>query len=305
MEKANILENRKYMIGGIILAIVAIYIFRLAQLQLISDEYKTKADSNAYYRSVIFPSRGNIYDRHGKLLVYNQQAYDIMVTMREIHNLDTLELCKTLGMTKDAFVKRMEDIKNRDINPGYSSYSKQLFMGQLTEQDYSVIQEKLIRYPGFSIRKRTVRKYTYPYLAHVLGDVGQVSPEDIENDDYYAAGDFIGKQGVERSYEKELPGGVFHCFTGNQREAEELLSFDRFVLGVGGVSTFKSSHLREDLPAVVPLHRLVLETDSPYMAPVPHRGKRNESAYVVDVMRTLAVASLPYQCGQEPCIPLK
>ena len=206
MEKANILENRKYMIGGIILAIVAIYIFRLAQLQLISDEYKTKADSNAYYRSVIFPSRGNIYDRHGKLLVYNQQAYDIMVTMREIHNLDTLELCKTLGMTKDAFVKRMEDIKNRDINPGYSSYSKQLFMGQLTEQDYSVIQEKLIRYPGFSIRKRTVRKYTYPYLAHVLGDVGQVSPEDIENDDYYAAGDFIGKQGVERSYEKELRG---------------------------------------------------------------------------------------------------
>lgn len=99
-----------------------------------------------------------------------------------------------------------------------------------------------------------------------------------------------------RSYEKELPGGVFHCFTGNQREAEELLSFDRFVLGVGGVSTFKSSHLREDLPAVVSLHRLVLETDSPYMAPVPHRGKRNESAYVVDVMRTLAAA---YQVSED------
>ncbi len=93
-----------------------------------------------------------------------------------------------------------------------------------------------------------------------------------------------------RSYEKELPGGVFHCFTGNRREAEELLSFDHFVLGVGGVSTFKSSHLREDLPAVVPLHRLVLETDSPYMAPVPHRGNRNESAYVVDVVRTLSAA---------------
>ena len=93
-----------------------------------------------------------------------------------------------------------------------------------------------------------------------------------------------------RHYEKELPGGVFHCFTGNQKEAEELLAFDRFVLGVGGVSTFKSSHLREDLPAVVPLDRLVLETDSPYMAPVPHRGKRNESAFVVQVLRTLAVA---------------
>ncbi len=93
-----------------------------------------------------------------------------------------------------------------------------------------------------------------------------------------------------RNYEKDLPGGVFHCFTGNVREAEELLTFDRFVLGVGGVSTFKSSHLREDLPAAVPLDRLVLETDSPYMAPVPYRGKRNESAFVVEVLRTLASA---------------
>lgn len=91
-----------------------------------------------------------------------------------------------------------------------------------------------------------------------------------------------------RKYEAQLPGGVFHCFTGNRREAEELLSFDNFVLGVGGVSTFKSSHLREDLPAAVPLERLVLETDSPYMAPVPHRGQRNESAFVVEVLRTLA-----------------
>ena len=93
-----------------------------------------------------------------------------------------------------------------------------------------------------------------------------------------------------RPYEKELPGGVFHCFTGNQKEAEELLSFDKFVLGVGGVSTFKSSHLREDLPAVVPMDRIVLETDSPYMAPVPYRGKRNESAFVVEVLKTLAKA---------------
>ena len=91
-----------------------------------------------------------------------------------------------------------------------------------------------------------------------------------------------------RKYEKELPGGVFHCFTGNQKEAEELLSFDKFVLGVGGVSTFKSSHLREDLPAVVPLDRIVLETDSPYMAPVPYRGKRNQPGYTELVARNAA-----------------
>ncbi len=91
-----------------------------------------------------------------------------------------------------------------------------------------------------------------------------------------------------RHYERQLVGGVFHCFTGNPREAAELLSFDRFCLGVGGVLTFKSSHLREDLPAAVPLSRIVLETDSPYMAPVPHRGQRNESAFVVEVQHCLA-----------------
>ena len=83
---------------------------------------------------------------------------------------------------------------------------------------------------------------------------------------------------------------LFHCFTGNQKEAEELLSFDNFVLGIGGVSTFKSSHLREDLPAAVPMNRIILETDSPYMAPVPYRGKRNESAFVIEVLKTLAKA---------------
>ncbi len=93
---------------------------------------------------------------------------------------------------------------------------------------------------------------------------------------------------ILKRYEKELPGGVFHCFTGNRKEAEEYLRFDRFVLGIGGVSTFKSSHLREDLPAAVPLRRIVLETDSPYMAPVPNRGKRNESGFVKLVLQNLA-----------------
>lgn len=95
---------------------------------------------------------------------------------------------------------------------------------------------------------------------------------------------------ILRKYEEDLPGGVFHCFTGNQQEAEAFLRFPRFVLGVGGVSTFKSSHLREDLPAAVPLDRIVLETDCPYIAPVPHRGKRNESAFVAQVLTTLAAA---------------
>lgn len=91
-----------------------------------------------------------------------------------------------------------------------------------------------------------------------------------------------------KRYEHDLVGGVFHCFTGNQREASELLAFQKFCLGIGGVLTFKSSHLREDLPAAVPLDRIVLETDSPYMAPVPHRGQRNESSFVELVLSQLA-----------------
>ena len=95
---------------------------------------------------------------------------------------------------------------------------------------------------------------------------------------------------IIKRYAKELPGGVFHCFTGNEQEARELLQFDRFVLGIGGVLTFKKSHLPEVLPAVVPLDRLVIETDAPYMAPVPMRGQRNEPAYTRYVLQRLAEA---------------
>ena len=92
---------------------------------------------------------------------------------------------------------------------------------------------------------------------------------------------------ILRRYQKDLPGGVFHCFTGNEKEAEELLSFDNFVLGIGGVLTFKKSNLPETLKSV-PLNRIVLETDAPYMAPGPMRGQRNESAFLVYIMAKIA-----------------
>lgn len=95
---------------------------------------------------------------------------------------------------------------------------------------------------------------------------------------------------ILRRYENDLFGGVFHCFTGNEQEARELLSFRNFVLGIGGVLTFKKSHLPEVLPAAVPLQRIVLETDSPYMAPVPKRGERNDSSYIPYIITKLAEA---------------
>lgn len=199
-------EYRKFIIGGIALFIVLSYIARLAYLQLSDEEYKVRAESNAFLNNVIFPSRGVIYDRNGELLVYNQPAYDIMVIMREVQNLDTLDFCKTVGITKKMFDERMALIKDRNKNPGYSTYTQQLFMAQIPSEEFSIFQEKLFRFHGFYVRERTIRRYATDHCAHILGDVAEVSPADVERDEYYDPGDYIGKQGVERSYEPELRG---------------------------------------------------------------------------------------------------
>ena len=205
--KSYNLENRRFVIGGVALAIVLVYIIRLFTIQLLSDDFKKNADSNAFLKKIDYPSRGAIYDRNGKLMVYNQPSYDIMVVMNEAKgHIDTLELCKALGISKVYFVKRMDDIKDRSKNPGYSRFTEQLFMTQLSDREFSVFREKMFRFPGFYVQKRSIRQYTYPYAAHVLGDIGEVSVSDIEEDNYYQPGDYIGKLGVEKYYEKELRG---------------------------------------------------------------------------------------------------
>lgn len=201
------LDNRKYIIGGIATAIVIVYIIRLFFLQIMSDDYRKSADSNALFKKIEYPSRGVITDRNGKLLVYNEPSYDLMVIMNEQKgHIDTLEFCNALGITPEFYKKRMEEIKDRNKNPGYSRFTQQVFMSQISEQEFAIFQEKMFRFPGFYVQKRSVRQYQYPYAAHVLGDIAEVSPSDIEEDDYYQAGDYIGKLGIERYYEKQLRG---------------------------------------------------------------------------------------------------
>ena len=206
MKDFNI-ENRRFVIGGVAITIVTLYIIRLFTLQIVSDDYKKNADSNAFLKKIEFPSRGVIFDRNGKLMVYDQPAYDIMVVMNEESGrLDTLDFCQTLGITKEYFIQRMNDIKDRSKNPGYSRYTQQLFMSQIPAKDFSIFQEKMFRFPGFYVQKRSIRQYTYPYAAHILGDIGEVSESNIEEDDYYQPGDYIGKLGIEKYYEKQLRG---------------------------------------------------------------------------------------------------
>ena len=200
------LEKRKYILGGSVVIVVLIYLIRLFSLQIMSEDYKKNADSNAFLNKVQYPSRGVMYDRNDKLLVYNQPAYDVTLVMNEIENLDTLDLCKTLNITVDYFKRRISEMKDRRSNPGYSRYTPQVFMTQLSAEECGVFQEKLFKFPGFYIQRRIIRQYTYNAAAHVLGDIAEVSKKDIAEDDYYVRGDFIGKQGVERSYEKVLRG---------------------------------------------------------------------------------------------------
>lgn len=205
--KANYeLEKRKYVLGFIAVGIVVVYLIRLFALQMLSEDFKRNADSNAFLRRIQYPARGVITDRNGKLLVYNQPAYDLMVVMTEQVGVDTLDLCQSLGINREWYERRMEEIKDLRRNPGYSRYTQQLFMSQLSAEECSRFQEKIFRFPGFYIQKRSIRQYRYPYAAQLLGDVGEVSPSELEADEYYRRGDYSGKQGVEKSYEKQLRG---------------------------------------------------------------------------------------------------
>ena len=199
-------ENRKFVVAGIVVGIVLLFIARLFYLQIMNDEYKKHADSNAFLNKTVYPSRGIMYDRNGKLLVSNQPAYDVLVCMRNMKDLDTLSLCESLGITREFFEKRIKEIKNKKLNPGYSFYTDQLFMGQLRTEDFAKFQEQLYKFNGFSIRRRTVRQYEYSVGGALFGDLGEVSKKEMEADDYYVRGDYIGKQGIESYYEKQLRG---------------------------------------------------------------------------------------------------
>ncbi len=141
--------------------VVLLYVIRLIQIQLIDTRYRNSADNNALYYRTVYPTRGVIFDRNGKMIVSNQPSFDVTVVMRNIRNLDTLALCQSLDITREYFDSRMDDIRNRRKNPGYSPYTEQVFMAQLSFQEISDFREKLYRFDGFGITQRQQRKYSY------------------------------------------------------------------------------------------------------------------------------------------------
>ena len=202
----NPYAKRKHIIALIAVVVMVVYIFRLFYLQILSPQYREFADSNAFMRKTLYPARGTIYDRNGNLLVYNQPTYDVMMVVREMGEFDTLDFCNTLNIDKSTYQKLEADMKDRRKNPGYSSYTPQLFMSQLTVEQYGLLQEKLYKFPGIYIQNRTRRQYKYPNMGVILGYIAEVDKNALESDPYYVRGDYIGKSGIELSHEKDLRG---------------------------------------------------------------------------------------------------
>ncbi len=206
MRKDYTLEKRKYVIGGFITLIVIIYVIRLFGLQVGDVKYKESADSNAFLRRVIYPARGLVYDRKDRLVVFNKPAYDVMIIPKDVGEFDTVMLCESLGITRQQLAERWADMKDTHKNPGYSAYTPQKLISHLSQEDYGKLQEKLYLLPGFFIQKRTIREYAYDCASNVLGNIREVSADDIEKDRYYRRGDYTGDLGIEKSYEKALRG---------------------------------------------------------------------------------------------------
>lgn len=206
MRKDYNLEKRKYVIGGLIVVVSIIFIVRLFNLQVADSSFKKYADSNAFLRKTIYPSRGLVYDRNGELIVYNQPAYDVMVIPKEVADFDSIDFCNTLRISLPELRERFKEMRDPSSNPGYSAFTQQVLIRHLSAQDYGRLQEKLYRFPGFFIQKKILRKYNHFSAANVLGNIREVNADDIEKDSYYRAGDYTGDLGIEKSYEKYLRG---------------------------------------------------------------------------------------------------
>nr|MDE6294689.1 penicillin-binding protein 2 [Muribaculaceae bacterium] len=169
--------------------------------------YKDSAISNAFLKRVIYPARGLVYDREGRLVVFNQPAYDVMLIPKDVSSdIDTLALCDVLGITVEELRQEWEDMKDPRRNPGYSAYTPQKLISHLSQEDFGRLQEKLYMFPGFFIQKRTVREYNTTAAANILGNIREVSAEDVAKDSYYRSGDYTGDLGIEKSHEVALRG---------------------------------------------------------------------------------------------------
>ncbi|MBP8959486.1 MAG: penicillin-binding protein 2 [Bacteroidales bacterium] len=192
--------NRRILVAAMVIVAALILVIRLFSIQVVDTSYRISAENNVLRYVTEYPARGLIYDRNRKLLVYNQVAYDLMVVPVQVSLSDTVEFCNSLGITKEYFSERMKAAKS------YSKRAPSIFLKQISAETYAAFQEKMFKFQGFYVQPRTLRKYSKPVAAHVLGYVSEVDEGIIKKNPYYKPGDYIGTTGIEEAYEKELRG---------------------------------------------------------------------------------------------------
>ncbi len=200
------LNRRTLVVVLIYISIGIAFIVKLFILQVYDPSYKYSAESNTRREIINYPARGLVYDRNGKLVVSNQANYDLMVVPRELKEMDTVSFCAALNISKDDLKGLFAEMRHKLRNRKISSIKPSVFYKQLSAEQYGYLQEKLYKFDGFFVQRRTLRKYEYPNAGHILGYIGEVGPATIKKDDYYINGDYHGINGIESTYEQFLRG---------------------------------------------------------------------------------------------------
>ena len=220
----DIFAKRKYLIIAIFVVVSFVFILKLFNLQVLDPEYKEYATNQVLREVVQYPMRGLIYDRNGKLIVYNKPAYDLLIIPREVEAFDTAYFCQLADISKEDLIAGIKKAKE------YSQYLPSILVKQIPPESFAILQEQLYKFKGFHTQSRTLREYSSPVAAHVLGYVSEVNATDIERDSYYKSGDYIGDSGIEETYEKQLRGtkgikkqlvDVHNRIQGSYRNGEE------------------------------------------------------------------------------------
>jgi penicillin-binding protein 2 len=193
-------NNRRYVIGGMVLAVTLVFMLRLFYIQVIDRSYQLSSNNNSRLRVVEYPDRGIILDRYGKVLVYNEPVYDLLMLPQQVKAFDTLELCRILSIDLLEFRESVKKARE------YSRYRQSTVVRQISPEQIATLNEKLYKYQGFTVQIRSQRKYPQAIAPHLLGYVGEVNTADLNADPYYQSGDYIGKSGLELKYENELRG---------------------------------------------------------------------------------------------------
>lgn len=194
-------SNRKYFIQFVIITVSVIFIIRLFYIQIIEDSYLLSANNNVIRKITIYPPRGLIYDRNGKIIVCNEPIYDLMIIPRQVRKTNSTGISGLLTISEEDYLERFEKAKK------YSQFKASIFEKQISVDNYAVIQEGLFEFPGFYVQARTTRQYPFKTASHVLGYIGEVNKKDIsESHGYYQQGDYIGINGIEKTYENILRG---------------------------------------------------------------------------------------------------